>query len=62
VNAQISQLLQGYEHAATSATIRGSLRKAGMNLDITTLPVRIRIVEHILRENPGFKEVWNRNV
>jgi hypothetical protein len=62
VNAQITQLLQAYEQAATSVTIRGSFRKAGMDLDVTALPFRIRIVEQTLRENPGFKEVWDRNV
>jgi hypothetical protein len=62
VNAQIMQLLQADEQAATSATIRGSFRKAGMDLDVTTLPFRIRIIEQTLRENPGFKEIWDRNV
>jgi hypothetical protein len=45
VHAQITQLLQAYEPAATSATIRGSFGKAGMDLDVTALPFRIRIVE-----------------
>jgi hypothetical protein len=62
VNAQITQLLQAYEQAATSATIRGSFRKAGMDLDVRALPFRIRMGEQKLRENPGFKEVWDRNV
>jgi hypothetical protein len=62
VNAQITQLLQAYEQAATSATIMGSFRKAGMDLDVTALPFRIRIVEQTQRENPGFKEVWDRNI
>jgi hypothetical protein len=62
VNAQITQLLQAYEQAATSATIRGSFRRAGMDLDVTALPFRIRIVEQTLRENPGFKEVADRDV
>jgi hypothetical protein len=59
VNAQITQLLQASGQAATSATIRGSFRKAGMDLHVTTLPFRIRIVEQRLRENVGFKEVWD---
>jgi hypothetical protein len=62
VNTQIIQLLQASEQAATSATIRGSFEKAEMDLDVTTLPFRIRIVEQRVRENPGFKEVWDRNV
>jgi hypothetical protein len=31
-----------------------------MDLDVTALPFRIWIVEQTLRENPGFKEVWDR--
>jgi hypothetical protein len=62
VNAQITQLPQAYEQAATSATIRGSERKTGMDLDATTLRFRIRIVEQTLRENAASKEVWDRNV
>jgi hypothetical protein len=62
VNPQIAQLRQAYKQAATSATIRRSFRKAGMGLDVTTLPLRIRVVEQTQRENPGFKEVWDRSV
>jgi hypothetical protein len=62
VNAQITKLVQAYEQTATSSSSRGSFKKVGMDLDITARPFRIRIVEQILRENPGFKEVWDRNV
>jgi hypothetical protein len=61
VNPQITQLLQASEQAATSATTRRSLRKAGMDLEVTTPRLRIRIVEQTLRENPGVKEDGDRN-
>jgi hypothetical protein len=62
VNATITKFVQAYEQAATSSTIRRSFQKAGTDLDVTTGPFRIRIVEQTLRENPGFKEVLDRNV
>jgi hypothetical protein len=62
VNAQLTKLIQAYEQTATSSTIRGSFRKAGLCLDVTAQPFRIRVEEQTVRENPGFKEVWDRNV
>jgi hypothetical protein len=62
VSPQVTKLVQAYEQTATSSTIKGSFQKAGMDLDVTTQPFRIRIVGQTLRENPGFREVWDRSV
>jgi hypothetical protein len=62
VDAQIRKLVQASEQRAASSTIKESFRKAGMDLGVTIQPFRIQIVEQILTENPGFKEVCNRNV
>jgi hypothetical protein len=62
VNAQITKLVQAYEQTAKYSTIIRIFTKAGMDLNVTTRPFRIRIVEQTLRDNPGFKEVWGRNV
>jgi hypothetical protein len=62
VNLHITQLLQPHQQAATSPTIRGSFRKAGLDVDVTILPFRIRMVEQTLRENLGLNEVLHRLV
>jgi hypothetical protein len=62
VNAQIAKLIQADEQIATSGTIHGSFQKAGMDREVTVRPFGIRVVEETLRENPGFPEVWDRNV
>jgi hypothetical protein len=41
VNAQITKRIQAYEQGATCAPIRGSFRKAGMDLDVTVRQFRI---------------------
>jgi hypothetical protein len=60
VNAQITKLVQAYEQTVTSSTIRRSFAKAGIDLDVAAQPFRIRIIEQIPRENPGFREIWDR--
>jgi hypothetical protein len=62
VEGAITKLLQAYEQTATSATIRGSFRKAGLEANVTTRPFRIRVSEQKLRENPGFQELWARDI
>jgi hypothetical protein len=62
VREQITKLLQAYEQVSTSFTIRGSFRKAGFVPDVRSKPIRINFNEEILRENPGFSEIWNLNV
>jgi hypothetical protein len=61
VNAQITKRVQVHEQTAISSMIRG-FRKAGMYLDVATWLFKIRIGEQTLREDPGFKEVRDRNV
>jgi hypothetical protein len=61
VNAQITKLIQAFEQTATSATIRGAFRKAGLELDVSRRPFKVKVVEERLRDNPGFREVWERN-
>jgi hypothetical protein len=60
VNAQISKLIQAYGQTATSSTIRGSFRKAGLEHDVTGRPFKLQVVEERLREDPGFREIWAR--
>jgi hypothetical protein len=62
VNAQITKLIQANEQTATSGTIRGVFRKAGLETDTSTRPFKIRVVEEVVRANPGFREAWERNV
>ena len=62
VSAHITKLIQAYEQTATSSTIRGSFRKAGLEHDITTRPFKLRVIEESLRANPGFQEIWARDV
>jgi hypothetical protein len=62
INDQITKLIPAYEQTATWATVRGSFHKVGLDLNTTIRPFRVRVVEQMLRENPGFKEVWDRNV
>jgi hypothetical protein len=56
VNAQISTLIQTYEQTATSSTIRRSLRKAGLEQEVTARSFKLEVVKESLRENPGFRE------
>jgi hypothetical protein len=62
VNEQITKMIQAYEQTATSGTIRGSFPRAGMISDITTRPFKIRVDEDAMRQSPGFRAVWERNV
>jgi hypothetical protein len=62
LNADITKLIQVYEQTATSSTLRGSFRKAGLENDITTRPFKLQVIEESLRANPGFKEIWAQDV
>jgi hypothetical protein len=57
-NDHIVKLIQAYEQAARSSTIRGSFRRAEMIPDTTTRPYKIMVDEAIMRESPGFQAVW----
>jgi hypothetical protein len=62
MNAQITQLIHAHEQTATSFTIRGSFKKAGITPATQARPFRLQFDEAILRENPGFNETWERNI
>jgi hypothetical protein len=59
---QILKLVHAYEQTATSMTIRSSFKKAGLYPDIGTRPFTVRFDEDKLRSNPGFRELWERNI
>jgi hypothetical protein len=58
---QVTKLLKAYEKTRTSFTIRGSFCRAGFQYLYKTKPHRLEFDEAIVRENPGFKEIWERN-
>jgi hypothetical protein len=62
VEDQITKLVRAYEQTATSATIRGSFRKAGMVPDTSERPFKLVFDEARVRENEGFKEIWDRDI
>jgi hypothetical protein len=61
VNGQITKLVHAYEQTAISMNIRSSFRRAGVYPNIGSRPYKIRFDEEQLRNNPGFKELWERN-
>jgi hypothetical protein len=62
VNEQITTLAQAYEQSATLIAIRASFRRAGLTPDGKSRPFRLVFDEQRLRENRGFKEIWDRNI
>jgi hypothetical protein len=62
MNHQIFRLIQAYEQTATSLTIKGSFRKAGLSANTRVIPFRLQFDDAVLKENPGFKESWDRNI
>jgi hypothetical protein len=62
MNHQIFRLIQVYGQTATSLTIRGSFRRAGLSANTRVRPFRLQFNDAVLRENPGFKEIWDRNI
>jgi hypothetical protein len=61
-NEQITKLVHAYEQTATSMNIRHSFRNGGIYPTIGSRPYEIRFDEERLRNNPGFKELWQQNV
>jgi hypothetical protein len=61
-HATILKPIQAYEQAATSATVGASFQKAGLEEGTTTRLFKIRIAQDKLSENPGFQELWARNI
>jgi hypothetical protein len=62
VNVQIATLIQAYGQTVTLSTIKGHLKKAGMDLDVMTRPFKIWIVKQALRENSNLKEIRERHI
>jgi hypothetical protein len=59
---QIWKLIRAYEQTATSFTIRSCFRKAELTPIIQNFPFKLKFNEDILRQNDGFKELWERNI
>jgi hypothetical protein len=62
VRDQITKLLHAYKQVLTSFTICGAFRKAGFFPDVRLKPIWLVFNKGILRENPGFSEIWNWNI
>jgi hypothetical protein len=62
ISEQILKLVQAYEQTATSITVRGSFRRGGLSPDLGSRPFKMRFDEEQLRSNPGFRELWVRNI
>jgi hypothetical protein len=62
MNGQMTNLVQAYEQTATSGTIRGPFRKEGLIPNTSVRPFILEFNKETLRQNPGFKEIWDRNI
>jgi hypothetical protein len=62
VNNHITKLIETCEQAARLITIRGSFDWIGMVPDTLAAPFRLRLNKDSLRENPGFKVIWDRDI
>lgn len=62
LSKQIFEIIQSYEKTATSLNIRSSFLKAGIKYNVSEKPIRLMIDENIMRENEGFKEIWDKNI
>jgi hypothetical protein len=62
VREQITKLLQAYDQTVTLMTIHASFLKAGLWPDSEAGPFKLQFNEEVLRENPGFKDLWERNI
>jgi hypothetical protein len=62
IDGQLWKLLRAYEQTATSFTIRSCFRKAGLSPNTQTWPYKLQFNEEMLRQNDGFRELWDRNI
>jgi hypothetical protein len=62
VNGRITKLVHAYEQTTTSMNIRHSFRTAGTYLNIESRRYKIQFDKEQARDNPGFKELWARNL
>jgi hypothetical protein len=56
------EIIRAYEQTATSAKIRSCLRKAGLSPNTQTRPFKLEFDREAVRQNDGFKALWDRNI
>jgi hypothetical protein len=56
------QIIRAYEQTATSVTIRSCLRKVGLSSNTQTRPFKLEFDKETLRQNDGFRALWDRNI
>jgi hypothetical protein len=62
MDEQILKLLQAYEQIATSVTIRGLFRKAGIYSIVESWALKVNFNEEKLHNNARLKELWEHNI
>jgi hypothetical protein len=58
----MTKLLQAYEQVSTSFTIRDAFRRSEFTAEVRSKPIWLVFNKGILRQNPGFPEIWNFNI
>jgi hypothetical protein len=61
VRHQVTKLLRAYEETSSSFNIRGSFFRAGFRYVTVIMPYVLDFDEAGVRENRGFREIWERN-
>jgi hypothetical protein len=56
------KFVQAHEQMATSRPICASFRKAGLLPETSPCPFRLTFDEEEVRDNAGFKQIWDRNI
>jgi hypothetical protein len=62
VCGQVWKFIRAHEQTATSFTIRSCFRKEGLSPNTQTRPFKLEFNKEALRQNDGFKELWDRNI
>lgn len=57
-----SKIINAYEETMTGSRIRSSFHRAGFTIDTSKNPHRLIFDENLLKDNPGFKELWDANI
>jgi hypothetical protein len=61
-NNQITNIPQAYKQTTTSIPIHASFGKPGLVSNTSSRPFGLRFIEEEVRENAGFKQIWDRNI
>jgi hypothetical protein len=61
VSVEITPFVRVYQQMATSITVRGSFPTAELVPDTSVRPLRLTIEEDKIRENKGFRDLWDRD-